>query len=72
MEKVVRIVCVAAVFGLLLNALPVAAQGSTSGLIRGTVVDPQGEIEGLYSWPEPRQFEELKDKIREYLQDEDS
>ncbi len=39
---------------------------------RFVLVDPQGEIEGLYSWPEPRQFEELKDKIREYLQDEDS
>ena len=34
---------------------------------RFVLVDPQGEIEGYYNWPEPRQFEKLKDKIREML-----
>ncbi len=34
---------------------------------RFILVDPKGEIEGVYSWPEKIQFEKLQTKIREYL-----
>lgn len=34
---------------------------------RFVLVDRQGEIEGFYNWPEPRQFDKLKAKIREML-----
>ena len=34
---------------------------------RFVLVDPSGEIEGFYNWPEPIQFEKLKEKIGEYL-----
>jgi protein SCO1/2 len=34
---------------------------------RFVLVDPTGKIEGFYNWPEPRQFEKLKEKIRQML-----
>jgi len=36
---------------------------------RFVLVDPNGEIEGFYSWPEKAQFEKLQQKIRQYLDD---
>jgi protein SCO1 len=39
---------------------------------RFVLVDPQGKIEGLYSWPDKAQFAKLQDKIREYLSGEDT
>jgi protein SCO1/2 len=35
---------------------------------RFVLVDPKGEIEGFYSWPDAPQFEKLQAKIREYLE----
>ncbi|MEM1068742.1 MAG: SCO family protein [Planctomycetota bacterium] len=35
---------------------------------RFVLVDPKGEIEGLYSWPEPIQFKRLKQTIRELME----
>ena len=43
---------------------PVNKQFHTERLV---LVDPEGEIEGFYNWPEPAQFEKLKDKIRAYI-----
>ena len=43
---------------------PVNKQFHTERLL---LVDPEGEIEGFYNWPEPAQFEKLKDKIRAYI-----
>ncbi|MCH1496999.1 MAG: SCO family protein [Rubripirellula sp.] len=37
---------------------------------RFVLVDPAGEIEGFYNWPEPVQFEKLKQKINDYLEAE--
>lgn len=37
---------------------------------RFVLVDPAGEIEGFYNWPEPAQFEKLKQKINDYLEAE--
>lgn len=34
---------------------------------RFVLVDRQGKIEGFYSWPEPRQFEQLQEAIGEML-----
>ena len=34
---------------------------------RFVLVDREGKIEGFYSWPEPRQFEQLQEAIREML-----
>lgn len=34
---------------------------------RFVLVDPQGEIEGFYSWPESAQFQKLQDKIRSMI-----
>lgn len=34
---------------------------------RFVLVDAEGKIEGYYNWPEPRQFEKLKEKISEML-----
>ncbi|KAA5544395.1 SCO family protein [Roseiconus nitratireducens] len=34
---------------------------------RFVLVDPAGKIEGMYSWPEPRQFERLKSSIESML-----
>ncbi|TWT94999.1 SCO family protein [Neorhodopirellula pilleata] len=31
------------------------------------LVDPQGKIEGFYNWPEPKQFEKLKESIQSML-----
>lgn len=39
---------------------------------RFVLVDPKGEIEGFYSWPEEAQMTKLKEKIREYLLEKDS
>lgn len=39
---------------------------------RFVLVDAKGEIEGFYSWPEPAQFEKLKSRIREMLEEKDS
>lgn len=39
---------------------------------RFVLVDPQGEIEGFYNWPEKAQLEKMKQKIREYLLEKDS
>ncbi|MEM1228657.1 MAG: SCO family protein [Planctomycetota bacterium] len=36
---------------------------------RFVLVDPEGQIEGFYNWPEPRQLEALKSKIHEMLTD---
>ena len=44
---------------------PVNKQFHTEKLI---LVDPKGKIEGNYSWPEPKQFEALQEKIREMLE----
>tara|TARA_R110002049_G_scaffold2750_8_gene22300 strand:+ start:258582 stop:259268 length:687 start_codon:yes stop_codon:yes gene_type:complete len=35
---------------------------------RFVLVDPEGKIEGMYSWPEEKQFEKLKENIREMIQ----
>ena len=35
---------------------------------RFVLVDPEGQIEGFYSWPDEVQFEKLQAKIREYLE----
>lgn len=37
---------------------------------RFVLVDPEGEIEGFYSWPEKAQFEKLKKRIRRYLDEQ--
>jgi len=34
---------------------------------RFVLVDPEGEIEGFYSWPESAQFQKLQDKIRSMI-----
>lgn len=34
---------------------------------RFVLVDPKGEIEGYYSWPEKHQFDKLKESIRQIL-----
>ena len=34
---------------------------------RFVLVDPEGKIEGMYSWPEPIQFKKLKKAIQEQL-----
>ncbi len=34
---------------------------------RFVLVDPAGEIEGFYSWPEPVQFDRLKETIRKMI-----
>lgn len=34
---------------------------------RFVLVDSEGKIEGYYSWPEPRQFDQLREKIRSML-----
>ena len=34
---------------------------------RFVLVDRKGKIEGMYSWPEPKQFEKLQDAIEEML-----
>jgi protein SCO1/2 len=34
---------------------------------RFALVDPKGEIEGFYNWPEKRQLSAMKDKIREMM-----
>ncbi len=34
---------------------------------RFVLVDPKGEIEGFYSWPDPTQFKKLQKKIRAFL-----
>lgn len=34
---------------------------------RFVLVDSEGKIEGYYNWPEPRQFEKLKEKISEMV-----
>jgi len=39
-----RFICFAVFVGLVLHGVPAGAQGSTSGLIRGTVTDPQGGV----------------------------
>lgn len=36
---------------------------------RFVLVDAKGEIEGFYNWPEPRQFDKLKEKISQMLAD---
>lgn len=38
---------------------------------RFVLVDPEGEIEGFYSWPEKAQFERLQQAIRGMLSDKD-
>lgn len=43
---------------------PVNKQFHTERLV---LVDPEGEIEGFYNWPEPAQFEKLKERIRAYI-----
>lgn len=35
---------------------------------RFVLVDPKGEIEGFYSWPEPAQFQKLQDTIRTMIE----
>ena len=35
---------------------------------RFVLVDPEGKIEGMYSWPEEKQFDKLKSRIREMLE----
>lgn len=37
---------------------------------RFVLVDPQGQIEGFYNWPEKAQLQKLKERIREYLRDQ--
>ncbi|WP_197203733.1 SCO family protein [Crateriforma conspicua] len=37
---------------------------------RFALVDAEGEIEGFYSWPEPRQMDKLKESIRGMLDDQ--
>lgn len=37
---------------------------------RFVLVDPDGKIEGIYSWPEPKQYEKLQESIRELLGDQ--
>ena len=39
---------------------------------RFVLVDPKGKIEGWYSWPEEKQFESMKSKIREMIAPEAS
>lgn len=34
---------------------------------RFVLVDPEGKVEGFYNWPEPKQLNQLKEKINEYL-----
>ncbi len=34
---------------------------------RFVLIDPQGKVEGYYTWPEPRQFKKLKQKIGEMI-----
>ena len=34
---------------------------------RFVLVDPEGKIEGFYSWPEKAQFNKLQDKIRDMM-----
>jgi protein SCO1/2 len=34
---------------------------------RFVLVDPQGEIEGFYNWPEKAQFQKLQERIRRFL-----
>ncbi|MFG0262681.1 MAG: SCO family protein, partial [Novipirellula sp. JB048] len=41
--------------------MPVDKQFHTE---RFVLVDPAGEIEGFYNWPERAQFQKLKEKIR--------
>jgi len=50
--------------GAVVYKQPVNKQFHTERLV---LVDPEGEIEGFYNWPEPAQFEKLKDKIRAYI-----
>lgn len=38
---------------------------------RFVLVDPEGEIEGFYSWPEKHQFDKLREMIRRMLEDKD-
>lgn len=39
---------------------------------RFVLVNPEGEIEGFYSWPEPAQFEKLQETIGEMIDGKDS
>ncbi|TWU59365.1 hypothetical protein Poly51_21530 [Rubripirellula tenax] len=39
---------------------------------RFVLVDPKGEIEGFYNWPEKRQLAAMKEQIREMMKDQDS
>ncbi len=39
---------------------------------RFALVDADGAIEGFYNWPEPRQFEKLKERITEMLNETSS
>lgn len=48
---------------------PVNKQFHTERLV---LVDPTGKIEGFYNWPEPIQFEQLKEKINELINSEGS
>ncbi len=34
---------------------------------RFALVDPDGKIEGFYNWPEPKQFEKLKQRISKMI-----
>jgi protein SCO1/2 len=34
---------------------------------RFVLVDPQGKIEGFYNWPEKKQYQKLKERIRELI-----
>ncbi len=44
--------------------MPVDKQFHTE---RFVLVDPEGEIEGFYNWPEKAQFKKLKEKIQEMI-----
>ena len=44
MKRILSIPVLLAVVGIVLSAPPLDAQSSTSGLIRGTVTDPQGGV----------------------------
>lgn len=39
---------------------------------RFVLVDAEGKIEGMYSWPEPKQYEKLQASIREMLKSSES
>jgi protein SCO1/2 len=39
---------------------------------RFVLVDSKGQIEGMYSWPEPKQFEKLQESIQQMLTDSES